>query len=222
MIYSVRLLGGVVALAAIVGFAAGSQAAPPSTSGIPKLQRDGSINIAGRNLRCGRTRNVLDVSLPSEGAAAPGVLIINPRLINRMPEIVRLFVFHHECGHHNIGASELRADTWAVERGVAEGWLDKEGLKQVCRSFGNMPATPTHPSGRSRCRNLDRSYARAVAKLPKQQPAGELEAGAAANRPAGNPPALVSGPRLIGTGSANAGKDNAAASRRRARTGTIR
>jgi len=147
VIYSVRLLGGVVALAAIIGFAAGSQAAPPSTSGIPKLQRDGSINIAGRNLRCGKTRNVLDVSLPSEGAAAPGVLIINPRLINRMPEIVRLFVFHHECGHHNIGASELRADTWAVERGVAEGWLDKEGLKQVCRSFGNMPATPTHPSG---------------------------------------------------------------------------
>lgn len=211
--FSVRLVGALVVTAAILGSTAASHAAPLSTSGFPKLQRDGTISMSGRNLRCGKARNVLDANLPSEGAAAPGVLIINPRLINRMPGVVRLFVFHHECGHHNIGASELRADSWAVERGVSEGWLDREGLKQVCRSFGNMPATPTHPSGRSRCRNLDRSFARAVAKLQKQKPADDAGAAAAANNSTGNPPTLVSGPRLIGSGAAGSGNGKATVSR---------
>ena len=96
--------------------------------------------MSGRNLRCGNNRNVLDRRLPSEGAAAPGVLVINPRLINRMPEKVRLFVFHHECGHHHIGASELRADSWAVDRGVREGWLDANGLTALHREAlaGNL------------------------------------------------------------------------------------
>ncbi len=196
MTYSARLLGGVVAAAALLGFAGGSFAAPPTAGGLPKLQRDGTINMAGQSLRCGKTRNVLDRALPSEGAAAPGVLIINPRLISRMPPVVRVFVFHHECGHHNIGRSELRADAWAVERGVQEGWLDANGLKQVCRSFGNMPATPTHPSGRARCRNLDKSFARAMAKLQKK-PAAETASVPAAEV---DKPALVSGPALVGDG----------------------
>jgi len=194
---SMRLLGVLVTIAAFLGLAGGSSAAPPGA--FPKMQRDGTISMSGRNLRCGNARNVLDRRLPSEGAAAPGVLIINPRLINRMPEKVRLFVFYHECGHHRVGASELRADSWAVERGVAEGWLDANGLKQVCRSFGNMPATPTHPSGRARCRNLDRTFARAVAKLQKSKP--ELVQPAAAKAPAEDAAKLKSGPNLVGTGS---------------------
>ncbi|MCL4766503.1 MAG: hypothetical protein KJZ80_09750 [Hyphomicrobiaceae bacterium] len=209
--FSARLLGVATAIAAILGFTPVSVAAPLK-GGSPKLQRNGTINIAGRDLRCGNARNVLDRRLPSEGAAAPGMLIINPRLITRMPRTVRLFIFHHECGHHNIGASELRADTWAVERGVREGWLDRNGLKQVCRSFGNMPATPTHPSGRSRCRNLERSYAQALAKLPKRKPAEEAKEAAA---PAGGKPTLVSGPSLVGTGQTdNAAEDKAAAAKR--------
>lgn len=198
---SARLLGILVAIAAFLGYPASSNAAPPS--GFPKLQRNGAISMSGQTLRCGRARNVLDRGLPSEGAAAPGVLIINPRLINRMPAKVRVFVYYHECGHHHIGASELRADSWAVERGVREGWLDQDGLKQVCRSFGNMPATPTHPSGRARCRNLDRTFARAVARLQKKKPA-ETEAATAAKKPADDATKLISGPRLIGTGTTEA------------------
>lgn len=160
--------------------------------------------MAGRSLRCGSARNVLDRRLPSEGAASPGVLIINPRLITRMPQTVRLFVFYHECGHHHVGGSELRADSWAVTRGVAEGWLDRAGLRQVCRSFGNMPATPTHPSARSRCRNLDRTFARAMAAkapLPQRKPVDQAKTAAGATAPA-----LLSGPKLMGTGNARAAR----------------
>jgi hypothetical protein len=132
-------------------------------------QRDGTLLIAGRNLRCGNARNVVDPRLPNLGLAAPGVLVMNPRLLNRWPATVRLFVFHHECGHHHVGASELAADCWAVKQGVRQGWLDRASLQQICRSFGNGPATSTHPSGASRCASLDQCFASAVAALPKQR-----------------------------------------------------
>lgn len=216
VLHSARLLGLATAIAALLSFTSATHAAPAS-SGVPKLQRDGTVSIAGRNLRCGGARNVLDRRLPSEGAAAPGVLIINPRLINRMPPVVRVFVYYHECGHHNIGASELRADCWAVNRGVREGWLDRAGLRQVCRSFGNMPRTPTHPSSRARCRNLDRCFARAVtaqAPLPVRKPA-------VAHAAADETTKLLSGPELVGTGS-TAEDDQAVSSDSSARRRAIR
>src|SRR5690242_12927660 len=91
------------------------------------LQADGKLQIAGRTLQCGRVRNVLDARLPNLGISVPAtrLLVINPLLLARQPEAVRLFVFHHECGHHHVGASELEADCWAVRRGVEEGWLHK-------------------------------------------------------------------------------------------------
>ena len=202
-----RRLGLLGIFAAAVAFSSlASHSAVAAPSGGVKLQRDGAMLIAGRSVRCGNIRNVLDRNLPSEGAAAHGVLVINPSLISRMPQIVRLFVFHHECGHHNIGGSELRADCWAVDEGVKGGWLDKKALGQVCRSFGNMPATSTHPSGKRRCQNLDRCYATAL-----QKHRGGEDVKQAANAPPSNPPlpqrairqpapTLVSGPTLIGEG----------------------
>ena len=118
---------------------AGSGPAQSATS--ISLQRDGAVAIAGRTLRCGGVRNVLDPHLPNLGVAAPGVLVLNPGLLSRQSEIVRLFVFHHECGHHHVGGNELKADCWAVTRvskpagSTARGWR-----KLVARS-----ATPPRP-----------------------------------------------------------------------------
>ncbi len=160
-------------------------------------QRDGAVTIAGRVLRCGSVRNVLDPRLPNLGVAAPGLLVLNPGLLSRHSESVRLFVFHHECGHHHVGASELKADCWAVSEGVKQGWLDRGGLAEACRSFGNAPATPTHPSGARRCANLDRCFAAAIAAHPKQQPARTTVVSASVTRDA---PKLVSGPTLVRSG----------------------
>jgi hypothetical protein len=169
------------------------------------LQRDGAVAIAGRALRCGGVRNVLDPRLPNLGVAAPGVLVLNPGLLSRQSEIVRLFVFHHECGHHHVGGSELKADCWAVSEGVKGGWLDRDGLVQACRSFGDAPQTATHPSGARRCANLDRCFATAVAAQSKalaqaqagrQAPGPHLVAASAAREA----PKLVSGPTLLRSG----------------------
>ena len=157
-----RRVGGLSA--AVCLFVAVDTHAPAIAQSVTK-QPDGTLLIAGRSLRCGSARNVVDANLPNLGLAAPGVLVMNPRLLARWPAIVRLFVFHHECGHHHVGASELGADCWAVKEGVRQGWLDRDGLQQICRSFGNGPATRTHPSGASRCASLERCYASATATM---------------------------------------------------------
>jgi len=169
-----------------------AQAAPPVT-----LQADGTLQIDGRSLRCGNVRNALDRRLPNLGISVPAsrLLVINPSLLARESKTVRLFVFNHECGHHHVGASELNADCWAVHRGVQEGWLDKTGLGEVCRSFGGAPPTPTHPSGARRCTNLDRCFA--VAEAEKAAPARQRQVAAASAVAA---PRLVSGPRLVRDG----------------------
>jgi hypothetical protein len=187
-----RRVGGAIAALCLCFFVASD--VPAFAQDVSK-QRDGSLLIAGRNLRCGGARNVVDPHLPNLGLAAPGVLIMNPRLLNRWPATVRLFVFHHECGHHHVGASETGADCWAVKQGVRAGWLDRASLQQICRSFGNGPATATHPSGAVRCASLDRCFATAVvAAAPKGRSA-----------PAGGVQATTPGERSTATGEATAG-----------------
>jgi hypothetical protein len=134
-----------------------------------------SVTLAGRKMNCGKADIMIDRSLPSEGGAGETVLILNPNMLNQQPPTVRLFVFTHECGHISVGDSELDADCYAVNRGVRDGWLSRQGLREVCDSFEGAPETDTHPSAKRRCANLDRCFAKAEAEMtpiaPKPIPA---------------------------------------------------
>jgi len=179
------------AVAAVLWILCSQGASAQSAASPVSLQRDGAITMAGRALKCGSVRNVLDSRLPNLGIASPGVLVMNPRLLTRQPQTVRLFVFYHECGHHHVGGNELKADCWAVGEGVREGWLDRKGLTQVCASFNDAPPTPTHPSGHARCGNLDRCFASAS---QRQRTA------AATAVPKSQAPKLTAGPTLVRPG----------------------
>ena len=194
-----RRIGGLAAVVCVCAALGGPSAVSAQPAeGIAK-KRDGTVLIAGRSLRCGDKRNVLDPRLPNLGLAAPGVLVFNPRQLNRWPDTVRLFVFHHECGHHHVGGNELAADCWAVKAGVREGWLSRDGLGQVCRSFGNGPATSTHPAGARRCVSLDRCFSSAVAALAKTKAAAARRASKTVEAQATPAPAPVpEAPKLIG------------------------
>lgn len=164
------------------------------------LNRDGTLQIAGHSLRCGNVRTYLDPDLPNLGAAGPGVLVMNPGLLKREATTVSLFVFQHECGHHHVGSSELAADCWAVERGVRDGWLDRAGLRDVCRSFGGAPETSTHPSAARRCRNLDRCFAAATATVTARGPMATGKAATMSWSSVIPAPKLVEGPKLVRVG----------------------
>jgi hypothetical protein len=185
-----RVYRCLTAVAAVLWIVSSDGASAQPTAPV-SLQRDGAITMAGRALKCGSVRNVLDNRLPNLGIASPGVLVMNPRLLTQQPQTVRLFVFYHECGHHHVGGNEMKADCWAVGEGVREGWLDRKGLTQVCASFNDAPPTPTHPSGRARCGNLDRCFA---AASQRQLAAANVQSVPKAA------PKLTSGPTLVRPG----------------------
>ena len=166
---SCRVIGLIAALLSWICIDAGTE----TSAQIISAQRDGGFAIAGRRVRCGNANGALDPRLPNLGVAMPdaGLVVLNPTLLGRQPQVVRLFVFYHECGHHHVGASELGADCWAVGQGVRQGWLDSGGLRQVCRSFRNAPATASHPSGSDRCANVERCLASAIAGRGQRAPA---------------------------------------------------
>jgi hypothetical protein len=117
-----------------------------------------TVKIAGRSLRCGQTPIVMDSDIPTEGLSVPGeALYLNPLLMQRLPQTVRLFIFKHECAHEMTGPDELGADCIAAKSGKREGWLKPPDIDAVCRSFAG-PATDTHPSGSTRCANVRRCY----------------------------------------------------------------
>lgn len=137
-----------------------------------------SITLSGRKLHCGKAEIMIDRELPSEGGAGDDFLILNPDMLKQQQPTVCLFVFSHECGHLTVGDSELKADCWAVNRGVRQRWLNRNGLREVCDSFEGAPETPSHPSARQRCRNLNRCFATARAALPANAAQSETVASA--------------------------------------------
>ena len=154
-----------------------------------RVARDG-VSVAGRSVSCDNVRTRLDEDLPNLGIAVPRdrLLVLNPSRMRRFNDTVQLFVFHHECGHHHVGGSETAADCWAVERGIRDGWLTAANVAGVCKSFGNTPETPTHPSSRRRCATLDRCFTTVTAAVERER-AGEKQVATL--------PKLVSGPVLL-------------------------
>ena len=111
----------------------------------------GSAKIGGRRMGCRAARVRLSSKLPGIGAAAKGIIFLNPRLLRRYPSVTRRMIFLHECGHQYVGASETRADCWAVKAAKRQGWLTERGVRTVCRSFANSPGSGRHPPGPARC-----------------------------------------------------------------------
>ena len=150
------------------------------------LLPDGRVQIDNRTVKCGTARTVLDPMLPNLGIFVPRskLVVLNPAILRRHSEAVRLFVYFHECGHHHVGASELDADCWAVKKGVSDGWMTSQAVREICKSFGDTPGTPTHPSSARRCRNLEQCHASTL--NARHQTAGA--------------PTLLSGPNFVRSG----------------------
>ena len=128
-----------------------------------ELSASGDLAIDGRRVSCKQNiKTILDARLPNLGIATRAQLVLNPHLLQRMSPTVRLFVYHHECGHHHVGGDEFGADCWAVKAGVSAGWLQAPQLREICTSFGNTKATATHPATASRCRALQACFAEAT------------------------------------------------------------
>jgi hypothetical protein len=127
--------------------------------GDARLVASGDLRLDGRKAMCGQRPTVLDNSLDDYGAAYPGFLILNPKLMNRVSTPVKMWIYSHECGHQFRGPDEETADCFAVQRGRRQGWLTPEGLEEVCKFIAPAKGDSMHFSGSYRCDSMRKCYA---------------------------------------------------------------
>lgn len=124
-----------------------------------KIVPPGELTFDGAKMVCGKRPTVLDGQLDDYGAAYPGFLIINPKLITKVSTPVKLWIYAHECGHQFRGPDEETADCFAVQRGRRQGWLSPDGLEEICRFIAPAKGDSMHFSGSYRCELMRRCYA---------------------------------------------------------------
>lgn len=126
--------------------------------GVPIL-KPGELKLDGRQQVCGQRPTVMDNNLDDYGAAYPGFLILNPKLVDRVSTPVKLWIYAHECGHQFRGPDEETADCFAVQRGRRQGWLSEDGLDEVCKFISPARGSSMHLSGSNRCEYMRKCYA---------------------------------------------------------------
>jgi hypothetical protein len=156
---------GVFALALIVtSVGAHAQTAGPTPEeyashvGSAQIVPPGDLRLDGKKALCGHRPTVLDNQLDDYGAAYPGFIILNPRLMNKVSPVVKMWIYAHECGHQFRGPDEETADCFAVQRGRRQGWLRPEGLEEVCEFIKPARGSSMHFSGGYRCEKMRQCF----------------------------------------------------------------
>ena len=130
-----------------------------NVGGDAKLVSPGEFALDGRKQLCGHRPTVIDNKLDDYGAAYPGFLIMNQRLLDKVSTPVKQWIFAHECGHQFRGPDEESADCFAVQRGRRYGWLTPDGLEEVCSFIAPAKGDSMHLSGSHRCEYMRKCYA---------------------------------------------------------------
>ena len=118
----------------------------------------GALKIDGKSVYCGKRPTVFNPNFDSWGGAFPGFLILNDKKINGLSTQVKLYIYSHECGHQFIGADETKADLFAIRRGVKWGWLDAQGVEDICTFISQLKGDSVHPPGPHRCETMRKYY----------------------------------------------------------------
>ena len=133
-----------------------------------KLIAEGKLKLDGKAVNCGKRPTVLNPNFDSWGGAFPGFLIINTKKINGLSTQVKLYIYSHECGHQFIGADETKADLFAIRRGVKYGWLDAQGMDDICVFISQLKGDAVHPPGPQRCETMRKYYRQLIEVAPQQ------------------------------------------------------
>ncbi len=161
------LATAILLLSSMLGLVIGPSAAnsPPSpdeyvahVGGKAIIVPAGQLKLDNHKLWCGHRPTVLDSNLDDYGAAYPGFLILNPKLLAKVSTPVKLWIYSHECGHQFRGPDEETADCFAVQRGRRQGWLTSAGLEQVCKFISPARGDFMHLSGSRRCASMRRCF----------------------------------------------------------------
>jgi hypothetical protein len=158
------LCAGWMILSALIGVAQAADDIPTPeeysahVGGDATIVAPGALKLDGQSMLCGQRPTVLDSQLDDYGAAYPGFLILNPRLLTKISTPVKMWIYAHECGHQFRGPDEETADCFAVQRGRRQGWLSPDGLEEICRFISPAKGDSMHFAGSNRCSYMRRCY----------------------------------------------------------------
>ena len=85
---------------------------------------------------------------------------MNPNAIGRMPTVLKLYAYGHECGHFVVGMSRPIASTGLVgAHGARSGMVSAPGLPTaLIQMFANNPGDLRHPPGPVRVQHMMDCY----------------------------------------------------------------
>jgi hypothetical protein len=106
---------------------------------------------------------VLDATLTDVAATHIGFIILNEARISKLPKVVQLYAFGHECGHQLHGLSEEKSDCQAIVDGQKAGWLDEAGIDAICAFWKPYQGDSSHAPGPERCQLMKRCFANGMA-----------------------------------------------------------
>lgn len=157
---------GVTGLCVLIALHAGARAEGAPTpeeyvshvGGDAQIVPAGQLKIDGVPMVCGQRPTVIDNQLDDYGAAYPGFLILNPKLLSRISTPVKMWIYSHECGHQFRGPDEETADCFAVQRGRRQKWLTSDGIEEICRFITPAKGDTMHFSGSHRCDYMRRCF----------------------------------------------------------------
>ncbi len=118
----------------------------------------GEFKLDGYAPHCGTPPTVPDSTLDDYGAAYPGYLIMNLKLLARVSTPVKLWIYSHECGHQFRGPDEATADCFAVQRGRRQGWLSPGGVEEICEFIRPAKGDSMHFCGSYRCEYMRQCF----------------------------------------------------------------
>ena len=133
-----------------------------------KVIPQGQLKIDGKSVTCGKRPTVLNPDFDSWGGAFPGFMILNNKKITGLSTQVKLYIYSHECGHQFEGADETKADLFAIRRGVKWGWLDAQGMEDICVFISQLKGDSVHPPGPLRCETMRKYYRQLVGASSQQ------------------------------------------------------
>ena len=133
-----------------------------------KIIAQGQLKLDGKVANCGKRPTVFNPNFDSWGGAFPGFLILNNKKMTGLTTQVKLYIYSHECGHQFVGADETEADLFAIRRGVKWGWLDAQGMEDICTFISQLKGDGVHPPGPQRCEAM-RKYYRELLDTQSQQ-----------------------------------------------------
>ncbi len=118
----------------------------------------GQFSIDGLPVACGSLPTIVTSDFNDAGHFTGKAIYVNPNVLGRLPTVLKLYIYAHECGHAVVGASESAADCWAITTGRNQRWFPPQAFQALIQLFNGNPGDYTHLPGPARVQAMAVCY----------------------------------------------------------------